>query len=284
MSSQFKTFFLMALLSALVVAMGAMLGGRTGLMFALIMALAMNFGSYWFSDRIVLSLYKAREVGPYDAPMLHKMVEELAARAGIPKPRLYIVPQEAPNAFATGRNPENAAVAVTEGILKLLSPDELKGVLAHELGHVMNRDILLQTVVAVMASVVTSLAYMLQWGAMTGDRENRGAGIAGLLLALLAPLAAVLIQMGISRSREYMADEAGAKLSGSPLALASALNKLGAYSRQVPMQAKESTAHMFIVNPLAGKSLASLFATHPPIEERIARLQQIQQEFNSFKQ
>ncbi len=280
MSSQAKTFFLMLLLSLLVIGIGAALGGRTGLMLALGLALVMNVGSYWFSDKIVLSVYKAREVGPYDAPLLHNMVGELAAKAGIPKPRIYIVPQEAPNAFATGRDPEHAAVAVTEGILKILSPDELKGVLAHELGHVLNRDTLIQTVVAVMASAVTSLAYMLQWSAITG-REDRSAGIGGLLMALLAPLAATLIQMGISRSREYMADEAGARLSGTPLALASALNKLGAYSRQIPMQAQESTAHMFIVNPLSGKSLASLFSTHPPIEERIARLEKMQQNFHT---
>lgn len=277
MNSQFKTFFLMTLLSVMVIGMGAAIGGRGGLMIALVLALATNFGSYWFSDKIVLSLYKAREVGPDDAPMLHSMVDELSARAGIPKPRLYIVPQETPNAFATGRNPEHAAVAVTEGILKILSPDELKGVLAHELGHVTNRDILLQSVVAVMASVITSLGHMLRFSSLGGNRDNRVAAFAGLLLVLLAPLAATLIQMGISRSREYLADETGARLCGNPLALASALNKLGTCARQRPLQAQESTAHMFIVNPLTGKNFASLFSTHPPIEERIARLQQMQQ-------
>lgn len=283
MTSQAKTFLLMFILSVLVVAMGAALGGRGGLMFALGFAVLMNFGSYWFSDRIVLGIYKAREVGPYDAPMLHRIVEELAQKAGIPKPKVYIVPQEAPNAFATGRNPEHAAVAVTDGILKILTPDELKGVLAHEIGHVAHRDTLVQTVVAVMASLVTSLAYMLRWSAVAG-RDNRMGAIGGLLLALLAPLAAILIQMGISRSREYMADDIGAQLSGSPHSLATALAKLGAYSKQIPMQARESTAHMFIVNPLTSQSLASLFSTHPPIEERIARLEKMQESFRNSSQ
>lgn len=276
MTSQAKTFLLMLLLSVLVVSMGAAIGGRTGLILALGFAVFMNFGSYWFSDRIVLSLYRAREVGPYDAPMLHRIVDELSQKAGIPMPKVYIVPQEAPNAFATGRNPENAAVAVTEGLLKTLTPEELKGVLAHELGHIVHRDTLIQTVVAVMASVITSLAYMLQWSAIAG-RDSRSGALGGFLLALLAPLAALLIQMGISRSREYLADEAAAKLSGSPRSLASALAKLDAYSKQIPMQARESTAHMFIVSPLTGKNLGALFSTHPPIAERIARLERMEQ-------
>lgn len=276
MTSQAKTFLLMLLLSVLVVSMGAAIGGRTGLILALGFAILLNFGSYWFSDRIVLNMYRAKETGPYDAPMLHRIVDELSQKAGIPKPKVYIVPQEAPNAFATGRNPENAAVAVTEGLLKTLTPEELKGVLAHELGHIIHRDTLIQAVVAVMASVITSLAYMLQWSAIAG-RDNRSGVVGGLLLALLAPLAALLIQMGISRSREYLADEAAAKLSGSPRSLASALAKLDAYSKQIPMQARESTAHMFIVSPLTGKSLGALFSTHPPVAERIARLERMEQ-------
>lgn len=279
MTSQTKTFLLMLVLSIMLVAMGAAIGGRGGLLLALGFAVLMNFGSYWFSDRIVLSIYKAREVGPYDASALHQIVDELAEKAGIPKPKVYIVPQEAPNAFATGRNPEHAAVAVTDGLLKILTQQELKGVLAHEIGHVLHRDTLIQTVVAVMASVITSLAYMLRWSAVAGQ-DNRAGAIGGLLLALLAPFAALLIQMGISRSREYMADDIGARLSGSPSSLAAALAKLGSYSKQIPMQARESTAHMFIVNPLTNQSLASLFSTHPPIEERIARLKALQQSFD----
>ena len=275
MTSQFKTALLMILMSALVIAIGVAAGGRTGLFLALAFALVMNIGSYWFSDKIVLGLYKAKELEAYDSPMLHSMVEELAQKAGLPKPKIYLVPQDAPNAFATGRDPEHAALAVTEGILKILSPNELRGVLAHEMGHIANRDILIQTVVAVMASCITSLAYILKFGAIFGGRDSRGAGFAPLILAILAPIAAVLIQMGISRSREYGADSTGAELSGQPDALASALAKLSASAQKLPMQAQESTAHMFIVNPLSG-GFASLFSTHPPVEERIARLRAMQ--------
>ena len=275
MTSQFKTALLMILMSALVIAIGVAAGGRTGLFLALAFALVMNIGSYWFSDKIVLGLYKAKELEAYDSPMLHSMVEELAQKAGLPKPKIYLVPQDAPNAFATGRDPEHAALAVTEGILKILSPNELRGVLAHEMGHIANRDILIQTVVAVMASCITSLAYILKFGAIFGGRDSRGAGFAPLILAILAPIAAVLIQMGISRSREYGADSTGAELSGEPAALASALAKLSASAQKLPMQAQESTAHMFIVNPLSG-GFASLFSTHPPVEERIARLRAMQ--------
>ena len=275
MTSQFKTALLMILMSALVIAIGVAAGGRTGLFLALAFALVMNIGSYWFSDKIVLGLYKAKELEAYDSPMLHSMVDELAQKAGLPKPKIYLVPQDAPNAFATGRDPEHAALAVTEGILKILSPNELRGVLAHEMGHIANRDILIQTVVAVMASCITSLAYMLKFGAIFGGRDSRGAGFAPLILAILAPIAAVLIQMGISRSREYGADSTGAELSGEPAALASALAKLSASAQKLPMQAQESTAHMFIVNPLSG-GFASLFSTHPPVEERIARLRAMQ--------
>ena len=271
MTSQVKTALLMIVMSALLLFIGAAAGGRAGLFLALAFALVMNIGSYWFSDKIVLSLYKAKELEVYDSPMIHQMVEELAQKAGLPKPKIYLVPQPTPNAFATGRNPEHAALAVTEGLLKILSPQELKGVLAHEMGHIANRDILIQTIVAVMASCITSLAYMLRFGAIFGGRDSQGGGLAPLIMAILAPIAALLIQMGISRSREYGADRTGAELSGSPEALASALAKLSASAQKVPMQAQESTAHMCIVNPLAG-GFASLFSTHPPVEDRIARL------------
>ena len=243
MTSQIKTVLLLALLSAIIIMLGGLMGGRTGVIFAFGLALLMNVGSYWYSDKIVLSMYRARELAPEEAPYLHKIVEELSHNAGIPKPRICVVPEEAPNAFATGRNPENAVVAVTDGIMRLLSPEELRGVLAHEIGHIANRDILIQTIAAVMGSSITGLAYMLQWTAIFGGRDdNRGGAIGALLMALLAPLAATLIQLGISRSREYLADSTGARLSGKPQALASALNKLSAYSQQVPMRSPEATA------------------------------------------
>ena len=284
MTSQFKTFMLLALLSGIILFLGRFFGGSTGLFFAGILALVMNVGSYWFSDKIVLAAYKARDVAPEESPMLHKMVEELAREAGIPKPRICIIPDDAPNAFATGRNPQNAVVAVTQGILRLLSPEELRGVLAHEMGHVLNRDILVQTVASVLATVVMYLANMLQWMTIFGGGRSRDEGgggplgaVAGLLLAFLAPIAASLIQFAISRSREYLADATGARLSGSPLALASALGKLDAYSRKIPMpDATPATANMFIVNPFAGAGgVTTLFTTHPPIQDRIARLQQM---------
>ena len=285
MTSQFKTFLLLALLSGLILFMGQLFGGRAGLMIALVIALAMNVGSYWFSDKIVLAAYKAREIAPEESPMLHKMVEELAHEAGIPKPRICVIPDDSPNAFATGRNPQNAVVAVTRGIMRLLSPEELRGVLAHEMGHVLNRDILIQSVASVLATVVMYLANMLQFAAIFGggrrDDEGGGGGAFGmaasLLMALLAPIAASLIQFAISRSREYLADATGARLSHSPQALASALGKLDAYSKQIPMQnATPQTANMFIVNPFAGLGgVISLFTTHPPIQDRIARLQQM---------
>jgi len=282
MSSQIKTALLLGLLTALILVVGQALGGRTGLFVAFAMALVMNVGSYWFSDKIVLSMYSARELSPADAPALHAMVEELARNGGIPKPRIMIVPQEAPNAFATGRNPEHAVVAVTEGILRMLSPEELRGVLAHELGHIKNRDILVQSIAAVLGGAVVMMANMLQWGAIFGlggsrdEEEGGGPGfVGGLLMAILAPIAASLIQMAISRSREYLADATGAQLSGTPLALAGALGKLDNYARQIPMQASPATENLFIVNPFAGMSMASLFSTHPPTEERIRRLREM---------
>ena len=280
MTSQLKTLLLLTLLSAIIIALGGLLGGRAGVLFAFGLALIMNVGSYWFSDRIVLSMYSARELAPEEAPYLHQIVEELAARAGIPKPRVCIVPEEAPNAFATGRHPDNAVVAVTDGIMRLLSPQELRGVIAHEIGHIVNRDILIQTIAGVMASAIVTLANMLQFTSLFGGNRDENSGtnpIAALALAILAPLAASLIQMAISRSREYLADDTGAALCGQPLALAGALHRLGQASGQIPMhQGNPSTEQMFIVTPLFGNGgMANLFSTHPPLEERIARLQEM---------
>lgn len=276
MTSQIKTLILLAALTGLIMLMGGLVGGKTGLIIAFGFAMLMNLGSYWYSDKIVLSMYSARELSPSEAPALHKVVDELAQNAGIPKPRICVVPDETPNAFATGRNPDNAVVAVTEGILRILDPEELRGVLAHEIAHIANRDILIQSVAAVLASVIVFLANMAQFAAIFGggrDSEEGGNPIAMILMAILAPIAATLIQMAISRSREYMADASGANYSHNPQALASALGKLQSYNQQAHMR-KESgaTAHMFIVNPLSGKSIGKLFSTHPPIEERIERL------------
>jgi heat shock protein HtpX len=280
MSSQIKTALLLGLLTILILVVGQAMGGRTGLVVAFFMAVVMNLGSYWFSDKIVLSMYGARELSPVDAPGVHAMVEELARNGGIPKPRIMLIPQEAPNAFATGRNPEHGVVAVTEGILRLLSPEELRGVLSHELGHIRNRDILVQSIAAVLGGAVVMMANMLQWAAIFGggrrDDEEGGSGLlGGLLMAILAPIAATLIQMAISRSREFLADATGAELSGTPLALAGALGKLDAMARQIPMQASPATENLFIVNPFSGMSMASLFSTHPPTEERIRRLREM---------
>lgn len=278
MTSQLKTAMLLGLLSAIIIILGGLMGGRTGVIFAFGLAVIMNVGSYWYSDKIVLSMYSARELSPEEAPYLHQIVEELAARAGIPKPRVCIVPEEAPNAFATGRNPENAVVAVTDGIMRLLSPQELRGVIAHEIGHIVNRDILIQTIAGVMASAIVTLANILQFSAIFGgnrDENGNSNPLAALVLAILAPIAASLIQMAISRSREYLADDTGAALCGQPLALAGALHRLGQASGQIPMhQGNPSTEQMFIVTPLFGNGgMARLFSTHPPLEERIARLQ-----------
>ena len=278
MTSQLKTAMLLGLRSAIIIILGGLMGGRTGVIFAFGLAVIMNVGSYWYSDKIVLSMYSARELSPEEAPYLHQIVEELAARAGIPKPRVCIVPEEAPNAFATGRNPENAVVAVTDGIMRLLSPQELRGVIAHEIGHIVNRDILIQTIAGVMASAIVTLANILQFSAIFGgnrDENGNSNPLAALVLAILAPIAASLIQMAISRSREYLADDTGAALCGQPLALAGALHRLGQASGQIPMhQGNPSTEQMFIVTPLFGNGgMARLFSTHPPLEERIARLQ-----------
>ena len=276
MTNQIKTGLLLGLLTALILIFGRLLGGQTGLVFAFILAIVMNVGSYWFSDRIVLKMYKAQEVTPQQSPGLHAMVEDLSRQAGIPKPRVYIIPEQAPNAFATGRNPSNGVVAVTQGILQILDKEELRGVLAHELGHIKNRDILVQTVAATLAGVIMFVANMVKWSALFGfggSDEEGGNPLLALAMAIVAPIAALLIQMGISRSREYMADDTGAHLAGNPGHLASALEKLEAYSKQVPMRhGNQGTAHMFIVNPFAGRSLANLFSTHPPLRERVQRL------------
>lgn len=274
MSSQLKTVVLLAGLSGLILLLGSLAGGRDGLLIAFGLALFMNLGSYWFSDKIVLSMYSARELSPADAPALHRLVEELSAEAGIPKPRVCLTPDAAPNAFATGRNPEHAVVAVTDGLLRLLDQDELRGVLAHEIAHIAHRDILIQSVAAVLSAVIMFLAGMARFAAIGGERgRERGNPLVMILMTMLAPLAATLIQMAISRSREYLADAGGARFARDPRALASALEKLQSYSRSIPMRRESpSTAHMFIVNPLSGQSLSRLFSTHPPVEERIARL------------
>lgn len=277
MSSQIKTALLLGLLTAIIIILGGMIGGRGGLVIAFGLAVLMNLGSYWYSDRIVLAMYHAREVTRDDAPVLYEIVQDLARNARIPMPRVCIVPEEAPNAFATGRDPQHAVVAATEGILRMLSPEELRGVVAHEIGHIVNRDILIQTIAGVMASAIVTLANIFQFSAIFGGNRNEegGSGISAIFLALLAPLAASLIQMAISRSREYLADETGARLCGQPLALAGALYKLGAASGQFPMRrGNPSTAEMFIVTPLFGRdaSIAKFFSTHPPLEDRIARL------------
>jgi len=280
MSNTLKTTLLLGALTGIILWIGQMLGGSQGLTFAFIFAAVMNFGSYWFSDKLVLAMYRARPVDMNEAPELYRIVQNLATRAHIPMPRLYIIPTDAANAFATGRNPEHAAVAVTEGILRLMSADELEGVLAHELSHVTNRDILISSVAATLAGVVMMLANMIRWAAIFGgasrDEREGGGGVVGLLLmTLLAPLAATLIQLAISRSREYQADASGAALLHTGEPLARALEKLENAAQRLPLDASPQTAHLFIVNPLSGQALAKLFSTHPPLEERVQRLRQM---------
>jgi heat shock protein HtpX len=277
MSNQLRTIFLLTAMTVFIMWIGQMFGGGQGMFIALLFAAGMNFFSYWFSDKIVLRMYRAQEVTPQQAPELYEMVSTLARSAGLPMPRLYVIPQETPNAFATGRNPEHAVVAVTQGLLKLMRRDEIIGVLAHEMAHVKNRDILIGSIAATMAGAIMMLANMARWSAIFGgysrdDNEGGASGLGLILMSILAPFAAMLVQMAISRSREYQADATGALLAGKGEGLAAALEKLGAYSRQSPMRSHPSTAHMFIVNPLSGRSLMSLFSTHPPIEERVARL------------
>ena len=269
----------MALLTVLLVTAGGMLGGEGGMIMAFLFALVMNGVSYWFSDKIVLRMYGAREIGPEDAPNLHRIVQELALRAQMPMPRLYVIPEETPNAFATGRNERNAAVAVTQGILRILDEAELRGVLAHELSHVKNRDILVGTIAATMAGAISMLANMAHWGMIFGGRsDNREGGhpIVSLLMIIVAPLAAMLVQMAISRSREFGADATGAAISADPMSLANALRKLQLGVERIPMEANPATAHMFIVNPLTAGGLMTLFRTHPPMEERIRRLENME--------
>jgi heat shock protein HtpX len=279
MGNLIKTGFLLTVLTCLLVLAGGAIGGQQGMIIAFVLAFVMNVGSYWFSDKIVLSMYGAQPVEEAQAPGLYRIVRELAAEAKIPVPPIYIIQDDSPNAFATGRNPSHAAVAVTEGVLRIMSDDELKGVLAHELSHVRNRDTLIMTIAATLAGAITYLAQMAQWAAIFGggrrsDEEGEGGGglIGLLLMAVLAPFAAMLIQMAISRGREYEADASGARLCHRASGLEHALAKLDAATRQEPLAATPATAHLFIVNPLTSGGFATLFSTHPPIEERIARL------------
>jgi heat shock protein HtpX len=277
-----KTIVLMVVLTVLLVFVGGALGGRQGMIMAFIFASVMNLISYWFSDKIVLRMYGAREVTEAEAPVLYGITRDLAMRSNLPMPKVYVIPSDAPNAFATGRNPKHAAVAATEGILRLLNRDELMGVMAHELSHVMNRDILIGTIAATIAGAISMIANMAQWGMIFGgyggrrdDNEGAGNMISAIAMMILAPIAAALVQMAISRSREYQADATGARISGNPIALANALRKLQMGSQRIPLDANPATAHMFIVNPLRGGGIVSLFSTHPPMEERIARLEQM---------
>lgn len=278
-----KTALLLGLLTGLILVCGQLLGGRSGMTIALVLAAVMNFVSYWFSDKIVLAMYRAKPISEAEAPRLFSIVQRLTSRAGLPMPKIYVLPQEAPNAFATGRNPDHAALAVTQGLLQLMNDEELEGVVAHELGHVKNRDILISSVAATIAGAITWLAHMARWGAIFGGygggngRDREGSNpLALIAMMILAPIAAVMIQMAVSRSREFAADETGARFAGSPNGLARALEKLGQASGRIPMHASPTTAqmtsHMFIVNPFRGQALMNLFSTHPPLEERIRRL------------
>ncbi len=272
-----KTMMLMMLLTLLLVWGGAALGGKSGMTMALMMAFLMNFITYFFSDKIVLKMYGAREATETEAPVLHRIVRRLSQKAGIPMPKVYIIPDMSPNAFATGRSPKHAAVAATEGIMQLLSEEELSGVMAHELAHVMHRDILIGTIAATIAGAISYMAQMAQWAMIFGGGRNEdddgGGPVASLVMMIVAPIAAMLVQMAISRSREYSADEGGAELQGNPLALAHALRKLEKGAQAIPMEANPATTHMLIVAPFSGRAIMKLFSTHPPIEERIARLE-----------
>ena len=277
MGNQIRTALLLAVMTVFLIIIGRLIGGPTGMVVAFIFAIGMNFFSYWFSDKIVLRMYRAQEVTEQQAPELYQMVTTLANRAQLPMPKVYIIPKESPNAFATGRNPEHAVVAVTQGLLKLMNRDEIMGVLAHEMAHVNNRDILIGSIAATMAGAIMMLASMARFAAIFGggrrDSNSGGLGALGMIaMSILAPIGAMVIQMAISRSREYLADATGARFAGGSQGLASALEKLGGYAKQIPMDANPQTAHMFIVNPLSGRSMMSLFSTHPPMEERIARL------------
>jgi heat shock protein HtpX len=272
-----KTLVLLVTLTLILVWAGAAMGGKQGMTIAFIFALGMNFFAYWFSDKIVLKMYKAKEVTEAEAPDLYSIVRMLSQKAEIPMPKVYIIDQEQPNAFATGRNPKHAAVAVTTGIMRILSREELQGVIGHELAHVKHRDILVSTIAATIAGAISFLAQMAQWamifGGHRGDDDEGGSPIAAFVMMIVGPIAAMIIQMAISRSREYAADKGGAEIAGNPRYLAGALRKLHMASQKIHMDANPSTAHMFIVNPLSGGGILKLFSTHPPIEERIARLE-----------
>jgi heat shock protein HtpX len=272
-----KTLFLLVTLTLILIWAGAAMGGKQGMTIALIFALGMNFFAYWFSDKIVLKMYRAKEVAESEAPDLYRIVRRLVQKAEIPMPKVYIMDQDQPNAFATGRNPKHAAVAVTTGIMRILSQEELQGVIGHELAHVKHRDILISTIAATIAGAISYLAYMAQWamifGGHRGDDDEGGSPIAALIMMIVGPIAAMIVQMAISRSREYAADEDGARLAGNPRYLSGALRKLHMASQKIPMNANPATSHMFIVNPLSGGGIAKLFSTHPPIEERISRLE-----------
>jgi len=277
-----KTVFLMTLMMVLFIFVGDLLGGRSGMTVAFMFALAMNFGSYWFSDKVVLAMYKAKEVNEDSAPKLYGLVQELSQRASLPMPRVYVIENPTPNAFATGRDPQHAAVAVTTGILKILNTEELAGVIGHELAHVKHRDILIGTIAATFVGTITFVAQMASWAMMfgRGNSDDDDSGLASLFLMIVAPIAATLLQLAISRSREYVADEGGAEISGVPLALASALEKLSMQNQAHPiMDAKPATAYMFIVNPLRGGGLMKLFSTHPSMEERVSRLRQLAKKY-----
>lgn len=277
MGNAFKTAFLLTLMTLLLMFIGRAFGGTNGMLLALIFAAVMNFVSYFYSDKIALAMYRAQPVTREELPRAYAAVERLTQKIGIPMPKIYVIPTESPNAFATGRNPRHASVAVTHGILSLLNDEELEGVLAHELGHVNNRDILISSVVATLAGAITMIASMGRWAMIFGgfggrDRDDRGGGFAALFMLIVAPIAATLIQLWVSRTREYQADATGAHFTGNPYALASALQKLDAYSRRLPLQASPSTAHLFIIPPFLGMSFSNLFSTHPPIAKRIERL------------
>ncbi len=279
-----KTFFLMAVLTMIFVVVGRLIGGQSGMIIALILAGLMNFVSYWFSDKMVLAMYRAKPISEQEAPQLYSSVDRLTRSAGIPMPRIYMIDTDMPNAFATGRNPEHAAVAVTSGLMRLLNSDEIEGVIAHELAHVKNRDILIGTIAATMAGAVMVLANMARWAAIFGggrDDDDRGNMFVLLALSILAPLAAMLVQMAVSRSREYQADQTGAKVSGKPMSLANALLKLERGNKMVPAQVAPAMAHMFIVNPLRGGGIGTLFSTHPPIPDRVARLEAMANEMRA---
>lgn len=276
--SSFKTFVLMSIMMAFFLLVGSVLGGETGLIIAFGFSLIMNFGAYWFSDKMVLSMYRAKEVDRNQFPELFRSVEILASNAELPMPKVYVINNPTPNAFATGRNPQNAAVAVTTGIMEILNKEELDGVLAHELAHIKNRDILIGSIAATLVGTLTFLARMAGWAAIFGGRsdDDDGGGIGGLVLIILSPIIAILLQMAISRSREFAADADGAQISNKPMALASALNKLQVMNSRRPMKnASPSSAHMFIVNPLTGGGVMKLFSTHPPMDDRIKRLEEI---------